>query len=124
MSQTLAIIAISIIIAGFVILAGVAVWLAMERRKHLQPQSNPAQKTPSTEHPAQRPAPRPEVASPASVEPAKASESAAAAPASKKPASGRDVTTSAEYPQAGRYDQTWIPNQPRKSKRPKTEEQG
>jgi cytoskeletal protein RodZ len=124
MSQTLVIIAISIIIAGFVILAGVALWLALERRKQLQPESKPALKTPSTEHPAQRPTPRPEVASPASVEPAKANEDAAAAPAPKKPAHVQDVTTSAEYPQAGRYDQTWIPNQPRKSKRPKTEAQG
>lgn len=123
MSQTLAIIAISIIIAGFVILAGVAAWLAMERRKQLQPESKPALKTPSTEHPAQRPTPRPEVASTASVEPATEKEGASAVPASKKPAAVRDVNNSAEYPQAGRYDQTWIPNQSRKSKRPKTQEQ-
>ncbi len=123
MSQTLAIIAISIIIAGFVILAGVALWLAAERRKHLAPEHTPAPKSSTAERPAQRPAPRPEVASPASAEPATEKDDAAAAPASKKPAAVRDVNNSAEYPQAGKYDQTWIPNQSRKSKRPKTQEQ-
>lgn len=124
MSQTLVIIAISIIVAGFVILAGVAIWLAMERRKQLAPGNQPTQPKTTGERPAQRPTPRPEVVSPASTEPAAASEGAAAAPAVKKPTAERDVTISSEYPQAGRYDQTWIPNQPRKSKRARTQEPG
>jgi cytoskeletal protein RodZ len=120
MSETLVIIAISIIIAGFLILAGVALWLAMERRKHLAPEHPPAPKS-ST---AERPAPRPEVVSPASAEPAPVKEAASVAPAAKTPAPERDITHSAEYPQAGKYDQTWIPNQPRMSKRTKTQEPG
>jgi cytoskeletal protein RodZ len=128
MSETLVIIAVSIIIAGFLILAGVAAWLALERRKHFQPttrsENQPAPKTPPAGRPTQRPAPQQEVVSPASVEPVKAREAASAAPAAKTPAPDRDITSSAEYPQADRYDQTWIQNQPRHSKRPRTQEPG
>jgi hypothetical protein len=118
--ETLVIIALSIIIAGFVILAGVAIWLAVDRRQH-KPQKATSPRTPTAERPAQRPAPRPEVVSAATVEPTRPPREAAAAPAVKTPAPERDITSSAEYPSARTYDQTWLPDQPRKSKRQKTE---
>jgi hypothetical protein len=110
MSETLVITALTIIIAGFLILVGVAIWLAVDRRRN-----PPGTRAQTRETPAPAPS------APRSERPAaEASAAAPAVPAARQPVHAGE-TNSAEY-SAPIYDQTWLPNQPKRSKRPKTQE--
>jgi hypothetical protein len=117
MNDILVIVSISVIIIGFLILVGVAIWLAVERRQLSagQPRSTPQR--------GSQPA-APQAA--ASQGPAIQGEPAAAPAASEGQAGGaaptgsqtqKDANTSGEYPSAAIYDQTMLP-EPRKPRTP------
>lgn len=111
--DTTVIIAISIIVLGFVILSGLAIWLAVDRQRR-------SQQIPSVQ-PPQQSSPKP-----AHQRPARASTPAATpgpheikqAPASQKaPANLPDPQHSGEYPAADLYDQTLLPTPPKRRTR-------
>jgi hypothetical protein len=118
----LIILAISVIIIGFVILAGVAFWLAIERRQTLsapagrpapQRESQPAaqQSVPSASQGQIAPA---QPATPAAT-PEKAGSTTPATPQAQK-----ELLPSGEYPSAANYDQTILPEPPRRRTRPRS----
>ena len=107
------IIAISIIALGFVILAGLAIWLAVDRQRRSQ--STPAVQQPpqSGPKPARQP-PAPASAPAAAPGPIEAKQ----APAGQQaPATLADPQHSGEYPAAAQYDQTLLPEPPRRRTR-------
>ena len=114
--DTTVIIAISIIALGFVILTGLAIWLAVDRQRrhqHTPAVQPPRQSDPKPVH--QPPAP----ASPPAAQPGPAV--VKQAPASQSvPASLHDPQHSGEYPAAELYDQTLLPAPPKRRAR-KTE---
>ena len=109
-NDLLIILAVSVIIIGFLVLVGVALWLAAERRRHLsagQP-STASQTSASQEKPA--------VSQPAA---------AAAAPGAATDQAGKTTSADAtlgyhsgEYPAAALYDQTLLPQPPTGDRRP------
>ena len=118
MNELLIILAISVIIIGFLILVGVAIWLAMERRRL---SATPAQRD-------NQPA-KPQAAPRTSAAPARAATPPAAAmtPAAEGKASDappkeksrqREVHPSGEYPSAALYDQTLLPQPPKRGTKP------
>ncbi|HLW00170.1 MAG TPA: hypothetical protein VKT82_15995 [Ktedonobacterales bacterium] len=125
--------AISVIVIGFLILAGVAIWLAAERRRTLsaapgrpapQRASQPAapQQQPATQpaNQGQQAAPQPAAPPTPSAAPAAAPEKASsAAPAAPK--AQKDEHSSGEYPSAANYDQTILPEPPRRRTRPRSQ---
>lgn len=120
--DTTVIIAISIIALGFLILTGLAVWLAVDRQRRNQqtPAVQPLQQ--SSPKPAyQPPAPAPTPAAPPGPTAAKQAPASQSAPASPKaPAHFLDPQHSGEYPAAELYDQTLLPTPPKRRTR-KTE---
>ncbi|HEU5200671.1 MAG TPA: hypothetical protein VFU32_13615 [Ktedonobacterales bacterium] len=105
--DTTVIIAISIIALGFVILAGLAIWLAVDRQRRNQ-------QTPAAQ-PLQQSAPKPARQSPA---PASPSATTPDPPAAKQAlASHADPQHSGEYPSAELYDQTLLPTHPKRRTR-------
>ena len=112
------IIAISIIALGFVILAGLAIWLALDRQRRSQ--STPAvQQPPQSGLKAAHPSPAPAVTPAAAPGPIEAKQTPARqTPSSQKaPASLPDPQHSGEYPAAEQYDQTFLPQPPRRRTR-------
>jgi predicted lipid-binding transport protein (Tim44 family) len=118
--------AIGVIIIGFIILAGVAFWLALERRRALSagPGQSAPQRGSQPAAPQQRSAPpanQEQKAAPAAAQPAAPAPSAtpenasSAAPATPK--AQKDVHPSGEYPSAASYDQTILPEPPRRRTR-------
>ena len=107
------IIAISIIALGFVILAGLAIWLAVDRQRRSQP--TPAiQQQPQSGPKAANQRPGPAVTPAAAPGPKEAKQT----PSSQKaPASLPDPQHSGEYPAAELYDQTLLPQPPRRRTR-------
>ena len=100
--DTTVMIAISIIALGFVILAGLAIWLAVDRQRRNQ-------QTPIVQ-PPQQSGPKP-----AHQPPAPASQSTPAG--QKGPGNLPDPQHSGEYPAAALYDQTILPAPPRRRAR-------
>ena len=119
--DTTVIIAISIIALGFIILIGLAVWLALDRQRRNQ-QTLAAQ-------PPQQSGPQPDRQPPATSTPgapsrppeARPAPASKSAPAEQKaPSPPPDSIHSGEYPAAGLYDQTILPPPPKRRTR-KTE---
>jgi len=114
------IIAISIITLGFLILAGLAIWLALDRQRHNQQASTGQPERQNTPYSASQPPlhkPR-TLARPAPV-PAGMTDSEQA-PARKRAPAGTgasatvpDPVISGEYPSASLYDQTILPDPPK-----------
>ncbi|HEY7349777.1 MAG TPA: hypothetical protein VH599_15785 [Ktedonobacterales bacterium] len=133
MNELIVIFAVSVIIIGFLILVGAALWLAAERRRTLsalprQPQwqigSQPpaqhapwaAQRPPVQEQPpAQQPAAPP---TPAAA-PAEVIDNASSAPPTG-PRPHKEAHASGEYPSAALYDQTLLPEPPKRRTRPES----
>lgn len=124
MNELLVILAISVMIIGFLILVGIALWLAMERRRSLAAQSQPAPQRggqpgqpPAQQQPASQGAP--------AAAPAPATPPAAAGQAGSEPAPGnpppKEPRASGEYPSAALYDQTLLPQPPKRRTRPPSE---
>ncbi len=121
MNDTVLILAISVIIIGVLILAGLAFWLALDRRRtHTSLQSQPIrqgdQQAPGGQRPAQAGLPGGQRPSPAAPTPAvpqapKRNQGGKADPAAQPP---KDIGSSGEYPAAALYDQTLLPGQPAK----------
>jgi cytoskeletal protein RodZ len=116
------IIAISIIALGFLILTGLAVWLAVDRQRRSQQTPTvqpPRQSGPKAAYQPPGPASSP-AATPGPTE-AKQAPSSQSAPARQKaPANPPDPQHSGEYPAAELYDQTLLPTPPKRRTR-KTE---
>lgn len=112
--------AISIIIIGFLILVGVALWLAAERRRsRFAAQSQPAPQR------ASQPAAQPPQTAPQGQPPGEAAAPAvpegpagSAAPAGAPP--HKDANSSGEYPSAALYDQTLLPQPPKRRSPPQS----
>ncbi|HEY7355502.1 MAG TPA: hypothetical protein VH590_03515 [Ktedonobacterales bacterium] len=120
MNELLVILAISVIIIGFLILVGIALWLAMERRRNLTTaQSQPAPQRGS--QPAAPPQPASQEAHAAAAAPA-VPPAATAGQASSEPAPGnpaqKEPHASGEYPSASLYDQTLLPPPKRRTRPP------
>jgi cytoskeletal protein RodZ len=130
MSDTTVLIAISIIILGVLILAGLAIWLAVDRQRHQQastgqaaPQSGSypmGQPHPATSQPAtskhQAPTSQPaQHAGPAASQHAPTPQHTA--PASKTGSKLPEPVNSGEYPSAALYDQTILPEPPKRRSR-------
>lgn len=120
--DTTVLIAIGIIALGFVILTGLAAWLAVDRQRRnrqtpaVQP---PQQSGPKPAHPTPASASAPGApAGPTGAKPTPASQNAPAAP--KAPGAHPDPIHSGEYPAAALYDQTILPAPPKRRTR-KTE---
>ncbi len=119
MNELLVILAISVIIIGFLILVGIAIWLAAERRRNLAAaQSQPSQQRGS--QPATQPAPQGgPAAAPAPATPPAATGQAGSTPAPENPPQ-KELHTSGEYPSAALYDQTLLPQPPKRRPRPQS----
>jgi hypothetical protein len=105
MNDLLVILAISVIIIGFLILVGVALWLAAERRRHLSAGPTTATRQPAVQRPATGEKP------------------AEQAPANPSPAGDpppKEGLHSGEYPSAALYDQTLLPQPPKRRSRHQT----
>ncbi len=118
MNDLLVILAISVIIIGFLILVGVAIWLAAERRRHLAAGQNTAARQPAAagEKPAAPPPAMPAAKPAAEAEPKNTAGDAS--PAGNAPQ--KDVLHSGEYPSAAIYDQTLLPQPPKRRTRPQS----
>jgi hypothetical protein len=130
MNDPLLILAISIIILGFLLLAGLALWLAIDRNRRNQPatQHQPAwqgrHRAPERQQPISQPPVdqrQPPVIQKALPQPPAASSSATAPAAPEKEALGvesqaghppKDPGASGYYPGAELYDQTILPDRP------------
>jgi hypothetical protein len=120
MNELLIILAISVIIIGFLILVGVAIWLAMERRRLSGVPTKRANQPAAPRGGAQGPAAPARAATPpaAAVTPdteGKASD----APPKEKPRQ-KEVHPSGEYPSAALYDQTLLPQPPKRGTKPQS----
>lgn len=113
--DTTVMIAISIIALGFVILAGLAIWLAVDRQRRSQqtPAVQPPQQ--SSPKPAYQP-PKP-ASTPVPTEARQAPSSQSAPVRQKAPANLPDPQHSGEYPAAELYDQTLLPVPPKRRTR-------
>ena len=117
--DTTVIIAISIIVLGFVILSGLAIWLAVDRQRRSQqiPPVQPPQQSgpkPARQRPVQASTP---AATPGPGEAKQASASQSASTGQKAPANLPDPQHSGEYPAADLYDQTLLPTPPKRRTR-------
>ena len=117
--DTTVIIAISIIVLGFVILSGLAIWLAVDRQHRSQqiPSVQPPQQSgpkPVHQPPAQASTP---AATPGQSEAKQAPASQGAPTGKKAPANPPDPQHSGEYPAADLYDQTLLPTPPKRRTR-------
>jgi dienelactone hydrolase len=131
MNDILIILAISVIILGFLMLVGLALWLAAERRRARSAVPYPPRQPLASQPVAQPQRPvapeaadedptvqlRRPAASPAAAAPAE-SQAGSAAPAESKPQ--KDLLPSGEYPSAALYDQTLLPPPPKRRTRPQT----
>jgi cytoskeletal protein RodZ len=116
MNELLVILAISVIIIGFLILVGIALWLAAERRRNLAAQSRPAQQRggqPVMQQPVPQATP---TAAPAPADPPAAEGQAGSVPTTGNPPQ-KEPHASGEYPSAALYDQTILPQPPRRRTR-------
>ena len=118
-------VAIGIIIIGFLILVGVALWLAAERRRNrfaAQSQSAPQRASQPAAQQAQptfqghgaQGQPPGEAAAPAPPE----GPAGGAAPDHAPP--HKDANSSGEYPSAALYDQTLLPERPKRRSPPQS----
>jgi len=118
-------VAIGIIIIGFLILVGVALWLAAERRRNRfaaqgqpppQRASQPAarQVQPAPQWPSAQAQPPGAAAAPVTPE----GPAGSAAPAEAAP--HKDANSSGEYPSAALYDQTLLPQRPKRRTPPQS----
>lgn len=131
MSDPTVIIALSIILVGVLILAGLAIWLAVDRQRRSQhastsqpaPQSGSypmSQPRPAASQPAKDRSQAPAQQPPEHAQPTPAQH--APAPQQRTPASGAssklpDPVSSGEYPSAALYDQTILPEPPKRRTR-------
>lgn len=111
--------AISVIIIGFLILVGVALWLAAERRRNRLA----AQGQPAPQRGGQPAAQQSQTASqvsgaqaqtPGSTAASAAPEGQAGSAASAGAPPHKDANSSGEYPSAALYDQTLLPQPPKR----------
>ncbi len=118
MNELLIILAISVIIIGFLILVGVAIWLAVERRRLSAAPAQRANQPAAQQGGAQGAATPARAATPpaAAVTPA-AEGKASDAPPKEKPRQ-KEVHPSGEYPSAALYDQTLLPEPPKRGTKP------
>jgi len=125
MNETLLILAITVIIIGVLLLAGLAIWLAVDRRRtQATLQSQPIQHSeyqaaggqrPGQSQPPISPTPARRPAAAQATEPAGGKAALAARPL-------KDVSSSGEYPAAAIYDQTILPT-PSAKRRPRQQSQ-
>lgn len=121
MNDLLVILAISVIIIGFLILVGVALWLAAERRRHLSAETNTAARQLAVQRSAtgEKPAvPKDQPAASASAMPK--DPAGGTAPAGTPQTPQKEVHPSGEYPSAAMYDQTLLPQPPKRRTRPQS----
>src|SRR5689334_1413330 len=102
MNELLVILAISVMIIGFLILVGIAAWLAMERRRTLAAQSQPTRQRASPPAAQQPVSPGPPAAPPAPATSPAAAGQASSAPAPANPPQ-KEPHASGEYPSAALY---------------------
>lgn len=134
MSDILVLVAISTIVIGALLLAGLAIWLAIDRNRQIQdgrgvagqpggnaparPQELPRPTPAASQAPtgSKTPGQQQEAAGPAEVRAVKdaANTRPANSPAEVKPA--KDAASSGEYPAAGQYDQTLLPPPKRRTR--------
>lgn len=125
MNDIILVLAISVIIIGFLILVGVALWLAAERRRNrfaAQGQPAPQRASRAAAQPPQTASqgsgaqgqPPGEAAAPAAPEGPAGSTSPAGAPPHK------DANSSGEYPSAALYDQTLLPERSKRRTPPQS----
>ena len=119
MNELLIILAISVIIIGFLILVGVAIWLAMERRRLSGAPTQRANQPAIPQAAPQTPAAPAKAATPpaAAAAPAGAEGKASDALPKEKPRQ-KEVHPSGEYPSAALYDQTLLPQPPKRGTKP------
>lgn len=121
--------AISVIIIGFFILVGVAIWLAAERRRNLamlsqpapqsgsRPAAPPSQTTDQAQQAPEQPPAHSSAATPVSQPAATQGQASDITPVETPP--DRQAKLSGAYPAAELYDQTLLPQQPpKRRKRP------
>ena len=129
MNDLLVILAISVIIIGFLILVGVAIWLAAERRRHLAAASNTAARQPAVllAETGEKPAvPAPTAPTAPKEHPADSASATPKDPAGETAPAGtpqtpqKEVLSSGEYPSAAMYDQTLLPQPPKRRTRHQT----
>jgi hypothetical protein len=115
MSDTLLIlVAISIIVIGALLLAGLAIWLAIDRNRQVSAGRGQTSQ-PSGNAPARAAEPSRPAASSAPKGPkAPAQQKDVAGPAEIKPT--KDAASSGEYPAASQYDQTLLPPPKRRTR--------
>lgn len=125
MNEFLSILAISVITIGFLVLVGVALWLATERRRHLSAGQYPPARPLAVEQPAASPASA-ALGKPAAQPAATGTPEAPKDPAGEAASAGstpqKEAHPSGEYPSAELYDQTLLPQPPRRRTRQQPKE--
>lgn len=114
MNELLVILAISVIVIGFLILVGIAIWLAAERRHNLAA----AQNQPTQQRGGQPDSQGAPAAPPAPATPPVAAAGQAGSEPAPENAPQKEPHASGEYPSAALYDQTILPPPPKRRTRP------